>query len=131
MSRNPISAQTEHQLQRAVAQYLDAALPPGSWWTSIDSAGRGPIAGARMRARGVKRGLPDLLIVVTGDWSNFRRTLWVELKSSKGRVTKEQAAVHAALRSAGHEVMAGCRSVAELDNVLRYLGVPLRVGKMA
>jgi hypothetical protein len=46
-------------------------------------------------------------------------------------VTEEQAAVHAALRLAGHAVMADCRSVAELDTMLRYLGVPLRVARVA
>jgi 2-keto-3-deoxy-L-fuconate dehydrogenase len=71
-------------LQRAVAQYLDAALPPGSWWTSIDSAGRGPIAGARMKRRGVRRGLPDILVLCN------TMTIWIELKSQRGRVSDEQ-----------------------------------------
>lgn len=121
--------QSEHQLQRAVAQYLDVALPPGSWWTSIDSAGRGPIAGARMKARGVKRGVADLLIIADGRSSRSWTTLWVELKSKNGRLTDDQYAFfHAAVR-AGHEY-AIIRSVAALDVALRYLGVELRVARM-
>jgi hypothetical protein len=112
----PIS---EHQLQRAVADYLDRALPEDAFWTSIDSAGRGPIQGARMKRRGVKRGLLDALII----WRDV--TIWLELKSGKGRVTPEQAAFMRIALDAGHFATL-CRSVDAVADALRFYGVPLR-----
>lgn len=112
------NAQPERALQEAVASFLDRALPPDAFWTSIDSAGRGARDGAKMKRRGVKRGLPDVMLLASG------LTLWIELKSAKGRLSKPQEQFHCLARNYGHEV-AVCRSVAEVENVLRYLGVQL------
>lgn len=117
--RNIGQFQSEHVLQIAVAQYLDRALPPDAFWTSIDSAGRGPIAGARMKRRGVKRGLPDILIL----WSSV--TLWIELKSRKGRVSEQQDDFGWHAIRAGHHWHV-CRSVDDLASRLAEYGIPLR-----
>lgn len=111
--------QTEHQLQKTVAAFLDRALPPDAFWTSIDSAGRGAIAGAQMKRRGVKRGIYDLLIVYG------KATIWVELKSAKGKVTPAQEAFAVVMHNAGHWLLI-CRSIDELEKHLGDIGIPLR-----
>lgn len=113
------AVQSEHDLQRQVKRYLDMALPPDAWWTSLDSAGRGPVAGAKMKARGVAKGLPDILVL----WR--RSTVWLELKSAKGRMTPEQVEFWGHCSHAGHALFV-CRSVAEIDTVLANEGIPLR-----
>lgn len=110
---------SEHQLQRAFAQYLDRALPPDAWWTSIDSAGRGPIAGAKMKARGVRKGLLDALIL----WRD--ETIWFELKSAKGRVTPEQRDFMNRALMAGHACYV-IRNVEAVELHLMAHRIPLR-----
>jgi hypothetical protein len=110
---------SEHQLQVAVSQYLDRALPLDAWWTSIDSAGRGAIAGAKMKRRGVKRGVPDILVI----WRT--RTLWIELKSLKGRPSSAQLGFSIAANNAGHWYRL-CRSLEQVAYVMADAGIPLR-----
>ena len=116
----PIS---EHQLQRQVAAYLDAALPDGCWWTSIDSAGRGPIDGRRMKLRGVKRGTADILII--SDHTIPAETYWVELKSAKGALSPAQEQFRQAVKAAGHKWCI-CRSIEDVAEFLKWYGVKLR-----
>ena len=110
---------SEHQLQRQVADYLDRALPPDAFWTSIDSAGRGAIAGARMKRRGVRKGILDTLVV----WRDI--TLWIELKSADGRLTPDQRRFCLAVEQAGHRTRI-CRSLEAVYQVLLNNGIPLR-----
>lgn len=118
---HPIS---EHQLQVQVAQYLDSALPTrGCWWTSIDSAGRGAIAGARMKRRGVKRGTADIMVV--SDHCRPWATIWIELKSETGRLTPEQKVFRDCVEQAGHLYMVA-RSVETVAIMLVAAGLKLR-----
>jgi hypothetical protein len=91
---------SEHVLQIAVAEYLDRALPPDAFWTSIDSAGRGARDGARMKRRGVRKGIPDILI------------LW-------------QLEFQFRARGAGHQWYL-CRSLENVAADLIKHGIPLR-----
>lgn len=129
VQRHPVrpahAFQSEHVLQMAVAQYLDRALPPDAWWTSIDSAGRGAIAGARMKRRGVKRGLPDILIIARSAGRDDRFTLWVELKSKSGRLTAEQEAFRMMAQRAGHSYGV-FRSIEDIQHCLERFHVVLR-----
>lgn len=112
-------AQSEHDLQRCVAEYLDRALPPDAFWTSIDSAGRGAIQGARMKRRGVRKGAFDVLVI----WAS--KTVWIELKSAKGRLTPDQHRFAEAAILAGHNTFI-CRSVESVEHWLRHCRIPLR-----
>lgn len=114
--------QSEHVLQIAVADYLDRALPPDAFWTSIDSAGRGARDGARMKRRGVKRGLPDIMILA-GAPNHY--TIWLELKSVTGSITKEQKAFHRIAAEHAH-IYFVCRSVDAVETNLTTCGIPLR-----
>ncbi len=109
---------TEHQLQRAVADYLDRALPADAFWTSIDSAGRGAIAGARMKRRGVRPGTADILVLCS------RLCIWIELKVGRGALTAAQKRFAKAALAAGHYVYV-CRSVDDVQAALTTM-MPLR-----
>ena len=116
----------EHTLQQAVATFLARALPPDAWWTSIDhGAGKMDlIAGAIRKSRGVKRGIPDVIILHDG------RFVGIELKTAAGTVSDSQ-------RTTANEILAAggtwevCRSVEQVEGLLRHRGIPLRAGTMA
>ena len=110
--------QREHALQAAVASYLTVALPEGAWFSSIDHAKRGPIEGARLKRRGVKRGLPDVVIFWHAD-------IWIELKVKGNKPNDGQLRVGGRISRSGGE-WCWVRSVEELELFLRTIGVPLR-----
>lgn len=109
-----------------VAAFLDVALAGVAVWTSLD-AGAGKMAGraaGRRKARGVKAGWPDILVLL-GSPAAVRVLLGIELKAGKGRPSPEQVAVRAAFSSHGgvYEV---ARSLLEVDAILVRHGIPLR-----
>jgi hypothetical protein len=114
--------QSEHALQRQVADYLNRALPPDAWWSSIDHAGTSRTHGGILKGRGVKRGIPDILIL-SGAPDNF--TIWVELKSAKGQWSIEQKRFALMARNSRHEYFV-CRSIEDVADSLQRLGIPLR-----
>jgi len=109
----------EENLQRAVAQYLDVALPEGAVHFHVpNGGGRTQAEGGALKAQGVKPGVPDHVVLYRG------RVVFLELKASNGRVSQAQQAMHNALRDAGFPVLV-CRSVEEVADSLRSV-VPLR-----
>ncbi len=81
---------TEHDLHKAVAAYLRLALRAPVFWTSID-AGAGklsPASAGKAKARGVKAGLPDILVFVPRIGSSI--VIGIELKSPIGRLSTVQ-----------------------------------------
>jgi hypothetical protein len=118
----------ETQLQKAVAIFLQFALPPHVAWTYVPN-GEGelsPEQGRRLREMGLKPGWPDLLFIAAG------KAYLIELKTEKdevfgiaaGRVSNDQIAMHAWLRTAGAPV-AVCRSVEDVEAALRGWAIPL------
>jgi hypothetical protein len=90
----------EQALQRSVVERLQWRARPNIWWTHIPLGGaRSKIEAAIFKGLGVRRGAPDLLIVIDG------RACFLELKAPGGRVTAAQHECHAALRAAGAEVV--------------------------
>lgn len=89
----------EDGLQRAVAQYLD--LQGYLWCHVANERKTSARQGAALKRKGVKPGVPDVLIFEQGeewrpDESGFLtgpyyfNGIAIELKSAKGRVTKAQ-----------------------------------------
>jgi hypothetical protein len=111
----------ESALQKAVAQFLTLALPPTAWWTAIGHGGFALDAktGARMKAMGVKAGVPDLLIIWDGHAG------FIELKAAGGKLSPAQHVTRTALRNAGCYYGVE-NSVEGVDNRLRCWGIPLR-----
>jgi hypothetical protein len=126
----------EASIQESVARALDALLLPPAFWFSpaIGATKLTPQQAAALSRAGVKRGLPDVLLVHCG------LVFGLELKTRKGRLSKTrvgrtrsgaprvyegQEDVFPKLREAGMSISV-VRSVDEaLGQVARW-GIPLR-----
>ena len=82
-------AGTEHSHQVALFVWAQqSGIPELKWLFAIPNGGpRTAIAGAKLKAEGVKPGVPDLFLPVPRG-SKFG--LWIELKKPKGIVSNEQ-----------------------------------------
>lgn len=111
--------QREWQFQRTANAFLSKALPHDAYYSAIDvgTAG-GARLGALRKARGVKPGIPDVLIVWRG------RTLWIELKSGTS-LSEAQKITRDQLRANGH-MWALARSIEDLETALIAAQIPLR-----
>ncbi len=123
-SNQPKRKRPEQGLHIAVAQFLRVALRPPTFWTSIDHASgmkAGKLAGALRKARGVKAGLPDILVMKD---SINTCVIGIELKATKGSLSPAQTdmATRFAECNAHYRV---ARSVEDVDFILRSFGVPL------
>lgn len=110
---------SEQDFHRAVAQYLDLALGPECWWTTIGHGGGGKVRGALLKAMGVKPGVPDILIRWYG-WAG-----WIELKAPYGVVSREQKQVHLRLNQLGDSVLVA-RDLPAIEAWLIENRVPLK-----
>jgi hypothetical protein len=111
--------QNEWSLQRAIAVYLSKALPPEIYWSAIDIGSAGSAhQGALRKARGVKAGLPDLLVAFAG------RALWLEIKNGSS-LSEPQKLTRDALRANGH-AWALVRSLEDVEAACVSAGIPLR-----
>ena len=111
---------TEHDLHVAAARFLDLALPAAAIHAAVDSAGKASVRiGARLKARGGRKGFPDHLILHAG------RTVFIEFKNHRGRVSPEQQEFHWRLREAGFRVYV-VRGIEDLVEMLRAEGIESR-----
>lgn len=118
----------EHALQVAVAHMLQVVLDPDrTWWSSIDH-GVGKLgkaeAGIRKR-RGVKAGIPDIIIMFADGLTDYAHLIGIELKAGKGSLSEAQEDVAAAWAIFGSTVFVA-RSLEEVQDILDHCGVPLR-----
>jgi hypothetical protein len=115
----PKNSQNEWSLQRTVAVFLSKALPPEAYFTSIDMGrSRSANEGQLRKLRGVKSGVPDVLIVYNGI------TLWCELKV-EASLSEPQKLTRDALRANGH-LWALARSPEDVEAACLAAGIPLR-----
>lgn len=112
----------EHAIARQVASYLTIALPAGALFSAIPNGGhRTKAAAGKLRAEGVRPGVPDYVILVRDVG-----TIWIELKNSAGRLSpaqREWADLIADVPRSAHFL---CRSVEEVESALLSCGVELR-----
>ncbi len=116
------NAQHEWSLQRAAAAFLGKALPAEAYWTSIDMGRSTSAAQGQLRKlRGVRAGIPDMLIV----WRGV--TLWCELKidTRPTALSPAQVTTRDALLANGH-CWELCRSIEDVEAACRAAGIPLR-----
>ena len=112
--------QIESQLQRAVARVLDAS---GLLWCHVPNGGqRHPAVAKKLKAEGVKRGVPDVLVfeVCRGSASDlsFCDGLALELKVGRNKPTAAQVEWHERLRKNGWRVEV-CYTLDEVFGILR------------
>jgi hypothetical protein len=117
--------QDEFRLSCVVADWLALALPCNSLWSHLPfGENRDAVTGARLKRMGTARGWPDYLIFTRND-KHEAVSFALELKAEKGRQSPEQKAFQSAFEDMGH-VYAVCRSLADVEAVLRLYGVALK-----
>lgn len=121
--RKPSTGPSEHQMQCALVQWwryecVKYKLPENALFAVPSGGMRDQIIGARLKAEGVRRGIPDLLLLVPrGQFHG----LALELKIPGGRISPEQKDVMWFLSSQNYRAMAcfGLDSaIAELKSYL-------------
>ena len=112
-----MAKQSEHGLQVACAHMLAVVLDPAqTYWSALDH-GAGwmtPASAGLRKARGVKRGLPDFIILFKSG------LLGIELKADKGRLSPEQIETAEAWMALGHDI-AVARSLEDVQEILEAL----------
>jgi hypothetical protein len=89
----------EQQIQKALADHLRARAMPGLFWFACENGGaRSVIEGAILKRCGIRRGVPDLILIRAG------KTFGLELKAEGGRLSDAQRLAHEEMRAAGAEV---------------------------
>jgi len=123
MRRRP-SRQDEHAEQAALfrwAEFARSRLPELVLLHAIPNGGhRHKATAARLKAEGVKRGVPDVCLPVA---RNGAHGLYIELKTERGKPTPEQLGWIRALRRQGYvaEVCRGWESARSM--IEHYLTV--------
>lgn len=87
----------EDKLQFACAQYLRATGV--MFFHCPNEAKRNSIEATRLNALGLTPGVPDICILLDG-----ARTVWIELKTDKGKVSKHQENWAKKANQRGHQV---------------------------
>lgn len=111
---------TEAALHRSVARYLSLALVPPAWFTTFPAGGGGKVRGAKLKAAGLRAGMPDLLVFAPSG-----KLVGLELKTPIGRLSAEQVATHVAFRACGFSAFV-CRSLEDVQAALDLARIPHR-----
>jgi len=105
---------------------LEVVLDPAKTrWSSIDHAAQlSARYGADRKRRGVKRGIPDIILMAQGR-QPVALVIGIELKVGKGSLSPEQKEVRDAWIAMGHQHYVA-RSLPEVHEILDHCHVPLR-----
>lgn len=91
----------------------------GSLLFAIPNEGsRSPQHGARMKAQGLRSGVPDLMLAWPTDSSPG---LFIEMKSKKGRISENQEKWIGRLQAAGYQVAVCYGADEAIKTIERYL----------
>lgn len=112
-----LKKQSEDSLQKAVARWLDYSKY--LWFHPANGGSRNIIEATKLKAMGVKAGVPDIVICQP---SGLFHALFIELKAGNNKPTSTQIAWHGKLRQKGYYV-AVCYSFDEVKlTVENYFG---------
>ena len=124
----------EHDIQAAIVAWFDLRYAKEKYdLIAIPNGGaRSAVTGARLKAEGVRRGVPDLFLAQPRMlWERpgcdsavqFYAGLWLEIKTPKGRTTPEQEAFMDRQSARGY----CCRVARSVDEGIKiietYLGI--------
>ena len=115
--------QTERAFHVQVAAYLRVALKPPTVWSTIPSGGGGRVRGALLKAAGLQRGLPDVLVMHPAR-EGGPIVVGIELKVRKNRLSPDQRAMMQAFVDCRAWYIL-CRSLDEVRDALEFCRVPL------
>lgn len=110
----------EIALQKSVIEFLRLALPSDAMVVGYVFGRTNERDGARAKAMGALDGFPDLFIIWRGD------IYCIELKNDGEKASFNQAGRHHEIRLAG-ACVAVAHSIAEVERLCIYWGIPLRV----
>ena len=110
----------EQLVHKSIVTFLDLALTPPDWYSTVPSGGGGRIRGAMLKALGLKKGLPDIMLVRLG------RVYWLEVKPGKLKAKDYQKTMHARLALAGCAMPAVVHNIVETHDALVAWGFPVR-----
>ena len=105
---------TERVIQVAIAQYLD--MRRICWWAIPNGGNRNIITATKLKAEGVKSGVPDIAIVHEGQ-AFFLEVKKPKTDTPKGRLSDNQKIMIKRIEKAGGEVSV-VYSVADVINQL-------------
>ena len=109
----------EHKIQASAIKalaFLETALPELALLHAIPNGGaRDEITGAMLKREGVKRGIPDLHLPVA---RHGFHSLYIEVKTPKGALSKVQREMIEKLQAAGNAVYI-CRSATDIVQTVR------------
>ena len=89
----------EWRQHERLASLLRRYLPKDVFWTSLENAPRSRLGGLFARRRNVRAGIPDLLIIASGEL--ILKVIFIELKSKRGVLSAAQRQVRAELVKVG------------------------------
>jgi hypothetical protein len=116
-----LSQREEFAEQARLVEKLQELLDPSvAFFSALENRPRSALAGLLQKRRGVRAGLPDLMIVV-----NSKPPVFIEMKSKRGVPSAAQRRVFAELRAMGADVYLA-RSAAAALEALRRSNVPFR-----
>jgi hypothetical protein len=116
---------SEHQLQVAVIQWWAAvhhikyALPLEALFAIPNGGSRDPITGSRLKAEGVRPGIPDLMLSVR---LGYKAGLFIEMKAGKNDLSEAQTRVSKHLTEQGYGFAAAWSSEEAIKIIEDYLG---------
>ena len=109
----------EHQIQVAIAQYLN--LRKFCWW-AVPNGGRRNIGTARkLKAEGVKSGIPDINLVHKGQFYGLE-VKKPKTHTPKGTLSKSQKSRISQIKASGG-IVAVVYSVAGVERILEIWGI--------
>lgn len=122
----------EHQIQAAMVEWSEAAagtMPGLKLLYAVPNGGaRNLIVAKKLKAEGVKPGVPDLHLPVS---RLGYHGLWIETKTKAGRVSPEQKEWHELLRREGHLVVVVRSALQGIELMSGYLAGRLPPRPMA
>lgn len=98
--------------------------PSRTWWTAIDhGVGKlGPAEAGIRKARGVKRGLPDFMLMAYATWPTL---IGIELKSDSGTLSEDQLDVADAWKDMGFPIFLA-RTQEDVFAILEHSKFPMQ-----
>jgi hypothetical protein len=96
VQRRRESRREEYRVHTKLAELLPKYLNPAcTFWTSLENKPISRVSGMFQKRRGVRSGLPDVLVISRG------KPIFVELKSRRGVASKTQKRIRTELLPAG------------------------------
>lgn len=114
---------TEHQEQAAVIDWWRLShklynLPEFALFAIPNGGARNIVTASKLKAEGVRPGVPDLCLVVSRGWFHG---LWIEMKVKPNKPTASQLEVMVFLNSNGYRVSVCYSAEAAIEIIKEYL----------